>query len=107
LSPDSSDLKATALFEQAASNEYANFDPFATKILEERLFNKYAPYRIVFDRILTLALRYLGKEANEATVAEYLQRFEGKLNAFDVILGKQKFLAGDVRDSRSFRYQHR
>jgi hypothetical protein len=29
-------------------------------------------------------------------VAEYLQRLEGKLDAFDVILGKQRFLAGDV-----------
>ena len=36
-------------------------------------------------------------EANEATVAEYLEKFEGKLNAFDVILGKQKYLAGNVR----------
>jgi glutathione S-transferase len=50
-----------------------------------------------FSRRLILALRYRGLEPNEAIVAEYLKGFEGKLNAFDVILGKQKFLAGDVR----------
>jgi len=78
LSPDPSDIKATALFDQALSNEYSNFDPFTSKIVGERVFKKYR-----------------GLEANEATVAEYLERFEGKLDAFNVILGKQKFLAGD------------
>jgi glutathione S-transferase len=38
--PNPSNLKATALFEQAASIEYANFDPFAHKLVGERVFKK-------------------------------------------------------------------
>lgn len=36
LLPDPSDLKATALFEQAASIETSNFDPFANRISFEK-----------------------------------------------------------------------
>ena len=36
--PDPSDLKATALFEQAASIEASNFDPYASGIAHEKVF---------------------------------------------------------------------
>jgi glutathione S-transferase len=38
LAPASSDLKAKALFEQAASIESANFDPYASKIFVEGVY---------------------------------------------------------------------
>lgn len=36
--PDASDIKATALFEQAASIEGSNFDPYASGIAAEKRF---------------------------------------------------------------------
>ena len=33
---------------------------------------------------------------NEAALDEALKTLEGKLDAYNVILGKQKYLAGDV-----------
>jgi glutathione S-transferase len=38
LVPSPTDVQAWALFEQAASNEYANFEPFAKQIVFEKLF---------------------------------------------------------------------
>ena len=38
LLPDPSDIQATALFEQAASIETSNFDPFASGIAAEKVF---------------------------------------------------------------------
>lgn len=38
LLPDPSDLKATALFEQAASIETSDFDPYASGIAAEKVF---------------------------------------------------------------------
>ena len=38
LIPDPADVKATALFEQAASVELSNFDPFASGIAYEKVF---------------------------------------------------------------------
>jgi glutathione S-transferase len=32
------DVKGKALFEQAASNEYSNFDPFCSKAVAEMIF---------------------------------------------------------------------
>jgi glutathione S-transferase len=41
LIPPPTDLKATALFEQAASVEQANFDAFASKLVAEKVFKPY------------------------------------------------------------------
>lgn len=38
-----------------------------------------------------------GLEPDQVRVAEYITTFNGKLDAYEAILGKQKFLAGDVR----------
>jgi glutathione S-transferase len=32
------DLKGRAVFEQAASNEYSNFDPFCSRVVSEAVF---------------------------------------------------------------------
>jgi len=70
--------RALAKFEQAASVEYSQFDPIASAIASEKIFKP----------------RY-GQATNEALVNELVLRFENKLNVYEVILGKQKYLAGD------------
>ncbi|KAF8516155.1 glutathione S-transferase-like protein [Hysterangium stoloniferum] len=73
-----SDPKKLAEFEVAASIEYSNFDPYASKIALEKVFK---PLR--------------GLATDEAVVAERLAGLTAKLEAYEVILGKQKYLAGD------------
>ncbi|KAH9018220.1 glutathione transferase [Lactarius deliciosus] len=70
---------ARAKFEQAASIEYSQFDPVASAIAYEKVFKGY-----------------LGKEANEPLVVELIERLNAKLDAYEVILGKQKYLAGET-----------
>ncbi|KAL4068711.1 glutathione S-transferase [Scleroderma yunnanense] len=72
------DPKQEALFEQAVSIEAFNFNPFASAIITEKVFKKFR-----------------GLEPNEAVVKERLDMLNAKLDAYDVILGKQKYLAGD------------
>ncbi|KAH8826437.1 glutathione S-transferase [Flagelloscypha sp. PMI_526] len=78
LLPKSSDLKAVAAFEQALSIESQNFDKFAQPAAIE---NGIHPL--------------MGAPTDEALVAEYLEKLEPKLAAYDKILSKQKYLAGD------------
>ncbi|KAG1818023.1 glutathione S-transferase [Suillus subaureus] len=73
-----SDPKAEALFEQAASIESFNFTAFVAPIVAERVFN---PRR--------------GLQPNEERVSELLANLQPKLDAYDLILSKQKYLAGD------------
>ncbi|KIJ66149.1 hypothetical protein HYDPIDRAFT_174824 [Hydnomerulius pinastri MD-312] len=72
------DPQAEALFEQAASTEYSNFNNYASSIVFERVFK---------------ARR--GLKADEAKVDENLATLNAKLDVYEVILGKQKYLAGD------------
>ncbi|KAJ7263591.1 glutathione S-transferase-like protein [Mycena haematopus] len=72
------DPKANALFEQAAAVEQANFDPSATAVAVE-LFKK----------------QYMGMALDQALVDAQLEVLDKKLDAYDVILGKQRYLAGD------------
>ncbi|KAK0485019.1 glutathione S-transferase [Armillaria novae-zelandiae] len=72
------DLKKIALFEQAASIEQSSFDPYATAVGMEKIIK---PRK--------------GIQANEATVEAALTSLSAKLDAYDVILAKQKYLAGD------------
>ncbi|KAL4250542.1 GST superfamily protein [Abortiporus biennis] len=78
LLPEASDLKAFAKFETAASIEASNFDPFASGIAAERVFK---PMK--------------GFATDEKVVASYTATLEGKLDAYEKILSKQKYLAGD------------
>jgi glutathione S-transferase len=41
-----------------------------------------------------------GQQTNEALVAELVARLEIKLNGYEAILSKQKYLAGDVRHAK-------
>ncbi|KAG2142275.1 glutathione S-transferase [Suillus bovinus] len=73
-----SDPKANALFEQAASIEAFNFTTFIQPIVYEKLFK---PRR--------------GLQTDEERVSVMLAMLQGKMDAYEVILGKQKYLAGD------------
>ncbi|KAF9231919.1 glutathione S-transferase [Melanogaster broomeanus] len=73
------DLQAEAVFEQAASVEGTNFAANAIPLAIEEVFK---PRR--------------GLQTNEARAAEYLATLNAKLGAYDVILGKQKYLAGET-----------
>jgi glutathione S-transferase len=75
--------RTLAKYEQAASVEYAQFDPVASGIASEKIFKPH-----------------YGQATNEALVTELVARLEIKLNGYEVILGKQKYLAGDVRHAR-------
>ncbi|KAH7907024.1 glutathione S-transferase-like protein [Hygrophoropsis aurantiaca] len=72
------DPKAAALFEQAASTETFNFDPFASGIILEKVIKKRR-----------------GFETNEVWVTELATTLDAKLDAYEVILSKQKYLGGD------------
>ncbi|KXN86668.1 Glutathione S-transferase F12 [Leucoagaricus sp. SymC.cos] len=73
-------LQKRTLFEQAASIEQANFDPFAAPLAFEALIKK----------------RY-GLETDPAKVTDLTQKLNQKLDGYETILSKQKYLAGDVR----------
>ncbi|KAF8072249.1 glutathione S-transferase [Lyophyllum atratum] len=71
-------LKENALFEQACSIEQNNFDPAASGAVYEKLFKPYH-----------------GLTPDQAVVDEHLKKLDAKLDAYEVILSKQKYLAGD------------
>ncbi|KAJ7253656.1 glutathione S-transferase [Mycena rebaudengoi] len=71
-------LKGKALFKQAASNEYSNFDPFSSRAVSEAVFNPM-----------------MGMETNKANLEENLKTLSATLDVYEAILGKQKYLARD------------
>jgi glutathione S-transferase len=71
--------RARAKFEQAASVEYAQFDPIVSGIMQER---RIKPSR--------------GEAPNEEHLKQLVSQLENKLDGYEAILGKQKYLAGDV-----------
>ncbi|KAJ7125836.1 glutathione S-transferase [Mycena crocata] len=71
-------LREKALFEQAASVELANFNPSIFKLLAEA-FGK--PRR--------------GLPVDEVVIAEHMAELSAKLDVYENILGKQKYLAGE------------
>lgn len=76
--------RAHAKFEQAASIEYSQFDPISSAIAAEKIFKPR-----------------LGQKTNEALVNGLVPSLESKLNGYDGILGKRKYLSGDVCCARS------
>ncbi|KAF8175686.1 glutathione S-transferase [Mycena galopus ATCC 62051] len=72
------ELKAKALFEQAASIEYSNFHPYA-----------YAIY--VEGRQKAIK----GLEKDQAKFDDAVSKLSAVLQVYETILGKQKYLAGD------------
>lgn len=72
------DLSGNAKFEQAASIEICNFDPYATAIGTEKVLKPLS-----------------GVQPDEAKIQENLNIFSSKLDAYEAILSKQTYLAGD------------
>ncbi|KAF7354398.1 Glutathione S-transferase [Mycena venus] len=71
-------LKERTIFEQAASVEFANFHPAVAKVAMEAF---YKPR--------------FGGTTDQAVLDEGLAELGAKLDVYEVILGKHKFLAGD------------
>ncbi|TDL23356.1 glutathione S-transferase-like protein [Rickenella mellea] len=72
------DLKKLALFEQAASIEQADFDPYAYGYALEKIFKPA-----------------MGLQPNDAFAEQLKGTLEKKLQGYEAILGKQKYLAGE------------
>ncbi|KAF8205903.1 glutathione S-transferase [Mycena galopus ATCC 62051] len=73
-----SDPKAHALFEQATSVELSNFDPSASK------------------EGVQLNHKKLGWPHDEAVITEQLKILDQKLDVYEAILGKHRYLAGET-----------
>jgi len=73
-----SDIVSQAMFDQGASIEMADFDPSISGIVAEKVFS-----------------RYRGLEPDEAKVDKYIQTCKLKLEGYERILAKQKYLCGD------------
>ncbi|KZT29988.1 glutathione S-transferase [Neolentinus lepideus HHB14362 ss-1] len=72
------EVKALSKYEQAASVEICNFDQFVTTIAWEKIYKAYA-----------------GLKTDDARVEEYATTLSGKLDGYEKILSKQRFVAGD------------
>ncbi|KAI5117693.1 hypothetical protein M0805_007762 [Coniferiporia weirii] len=72
------DMKKIGLFEQAVSIESSNFTPFASAIAVEKIFKPMD-----------------GEKGDDDRAAEQVKVLEEKLKVYEIILSKQKYLAGD------------
>ncbi|PPQ98158.1 hypothetical protein CVT26_003204 [Gymnopilus dilepis] len=72
------DLKGNALFQQACSVEMCQFNDFAEKAVVEKVFK---PMK--------------GLKTDEARFNEYIDTLSKKLDGYERILSKQKYLAGN------------
>ncbi|KDQ25500.1 hypothetical protein PLEOSDRAFT_1113463 [Pleurotus ostreatus PC15] len=72
------DLQAWAKFEQAASVEICNFDPYASGVVIENYFKPI-----------------FGQTPDEAQAKDLTEKLNANLDTYDLILSKQKFLGGD------------
>ncbi|EIW80695.1 glutathione S-transferase [Coniophora puteana RWD-64-598 SS2] len=72
------DPKEEAIFEQGVSIESFNFYPSAIGYAKEKVFKPM-----------------FGLTTNEERAAEHLETLNAKLDAYDVLLGKQKYIGGN------------
>ncbi|KAJ7315798.1 thioredoxin-like protein [Mycena albidolilacea] len=72
------DSQGKALFEQAASIEYSNFDPFCSKAVAEMVFKPMG-----------------GQASNKAVFDELIETLSARLDVYESILGNQRYLAGN------------
>lgn len=49
-----------------------------------------------FSSELNYSRRFRGQETDEVRAKEHLDKLEGKLDAYEAILGKQKYISGEV-----------
>ncbi|KIY53072.1 glutathione S-transferase [Fistulina hepatica ATCC 64428] len=79
LAPSTDDLKKYGAYQQALNIEAFNFDPAANGLFKEKVIKK---------------LRGTG-DPDPNVVADFMATLNNKLDAYDAILSKQKYLAGD------------
>ncbi|KAH9837537.1 glutathione S-transferase [Rhodofomes roseus] len=78
LMPTAEDPQRMALFEQAANVELGNFDVYMNALSWEVIFKRYS-------KLMT----------DETIVADLLKTLNSKLDAYEVLLSKHRYLAGD------------
>ncbi|KAG6820933.1 hypothetical protein H0H93_009169 [Arthromyces matolae] len=71
-------LKEIAIFEQAASSEESDFDAIVGPAIFENVYKNF-----------------LGETPDPKIFKELINKLDGKLEAYDKILSKQKYLTGD------------
>ncbi|KAM6490634.1 glutathione S-transferase [Amanita muscaria] len=86
------DLKANALFEQAASIETSNFQPSAVWRSSSR---ELSPGFRCFRDLTPNHNRLSGQQTDEAAAEKHLAVLSGKLDVYEKILSKQNYMAGD------------
>ena len=103
LVPGTEDPQKYALFEQAMSVEAFDFAPPLSVIAWEKRYKKCVTFlqwcpRGIRRANITLKLDYRmrGLTTDEARVAEEIKKFEEKLEGYERILSKQKYIAGNV-----------
>lgn len=92
------DSQGKALFEQAASIEYSNFDPFCSKAVAEMVFKpcaRFLPLESSFVNEFFLH-RMGGQASNKVVFDELIETLSAKLDVYESILGNQRYLAGNV-----------
>jgi len=97
-------LKEKALFEQAASVELSHFDAYASKVAFEKIWKPYVPSKSGRPRdpshLFTLnTSRLRGLTPDIAVFDNLISELGTKLDVYEVILSKQKYIAGDVSSS--------
>ncbi|KAH7133838.1 glutathione S-transferase [Dactylonectria macrodidyma] len=80
LGPPAGDIKALALFEQAASVEASYFEPAVEKL----------GFELIFKKVLGLG------EAEEAIVDQQKAQLKNVLNYYENVLSEQDYLAGNT-----------
>lgn len=94
------ELKAKALFEQAASIEFANFHPYARGAYLQAIVQPYALSTSRFVNIANPGVSMLDLPIDQVVLSKALADLSERLDVYEEILGRQRFLAGDVgRDS--------
>ncbi|KAF8875498.1 glutathione S-transferase [Infundibulicybe gibba] len=78
LLPPAEDVKAIALFEQAAAVEGTTFSPPLAGVMNEMIYKKFR-----------------GLAPDQAKYDEYIATLSAKLDVYDEILGKQRYLTGE------------
>ncbi|KAJ7731554.1 glutathione S-transferase [Mycena maculata] len=78
LMPPETETESRAAFEQAASIEFATFEPYARTVYLQKIIQPLL--RLPIDQVV---------------LDRALENLTATLNVYEVILGKQRFLAGD------------
>ncbi|KAJ6492511.1 glutathione S-transferase [Mycena vitilis] len=96
------EIKANAIFEQAASAELTNFDPHASKLTIE-LWSKKCGFSTKSDPVVEptpphrkFSKFYKDAAADPAVVEAQDRELDKVLDAYDRILAKHRYVAGDT-----------